>query len=279
MDRARIELYVESARARGVEKIAITEHLFRFREAYELLFSWWDDDPDGAPALAAAARSYWEDHVSGSVADYVREIEAAKSAGLPVLLGLEMDWLPGHEDELRRFLAPYDWDIVLGSVHWIGAWGFDQGAPSPNWPEWERRNVDASFAQYGGLLRELAASGLCDVLAHPDLPKLFGHRPSSFTPLHDAILDAATTGRCAVEASSAGYRKAIGEPYPALPMLERAHAVGLPITLASDAHTPEAVGDRFDDLAAWASRAGYEEFVSFRERRSSAHALAKSRSG
>src|SRR3990172_4008245 len=66
-----------------------------------------------APALASMADQYWRDHISGSIADYVRLVEEAKSAGVPVLLGLEMDWIHGREDELRRFLAPYDWDIVL----------------------------------------------------------------------------------------------------------------------------------------------------------------------
>lgn len=276
MNRARIELYVESAHAHGVETVAFTEHLFRFREAYELLEGWWYDDKDGDPALAAATKQYIEDHVSGTVADYVREIEAAKADGLPVLLGLEMDWLHGHGDELRRFLAPYDWDIVLGSVHWIGPWGFDEGPPSPQWDEWERRDIDQVHADYAGLLRELAASGLCDVLAHPDLPKLFGHRPPSFTPLHDAIVEAASSGGCAVEANARGYRKPIAEPYPAPPVLERARASGLAITLASDAHAPEQVGERFDELAAWVARAGYEEFTSFRERKPAAHALPRS---
>ena len=71
---------------------------------------------------------YWKDHVSGSVADYVRVVEEAKARGLPVLLGLEMDWLPGKGEELRAFLAPYDWDIVLGSVHYVGAFGIDDHA-------------------------------------------------------------------------------------------------------------------------------------------------------
>lgn len=273
MDRVRIERYVERARERGVETVAFTEHLFRFREALELLYGWWDDDKDGDPTLAAATKQYFEDEVSASVADYVREIEAAKAEGLPVLLGLEMDWIHGHEDELRRFLAPYDWDIVLGSVHWIGPWGFDHGPPSPHWDEWERRDIDMVHAEYAGLLRELAASGLCDVLAHPDLPKLFGHRPSSVTPLHDTIIEAAAGGPCAVEANSRGYRKPIGEPYPAPPVLERARAAGLPITLASDAHAPEEVGERFEELTRWVSQAGYKEFVSFRERKATVHAL------
>jgi histidinol-phosphatase (PHP family) len=272
MTRARIERYVEHARRNGVRQIALTEHLFRFREAFELLHGWWNDDASD-PALCAATEAYWRDHVSGAMADYARVVEDCKSAGLPVLLGIEMDWVPGRADELRRLLAPYDWDIVLGSVHWIGAWGIDLGPPSPSWAAWRRRDIDRTFTDYGALLRDLAASRLCDVLAHPDLPKLFGHRPTSFTPLHTAIVEAAQDGGCAVEVNSNGYRKPTGEPYPALPALERARAAGLSITLASDAHVAERVGQRFDDLVAWATRAGYGEYVSFEARRPVAHSL------
>ena len=275
MTRERIERYLAVARERGVERIAITEHLFRFREAFDLLYGWWDaGEPD--PALAAVTEAYWRDHVSGSVADYVRLIERAKADGLPVLLGLELDWLPGRAQDLRRFLAPYDWDIILGSVHWIGAWGFDHLTDPLFAREWERRDIDAVFADYAALLRDLAASGLCDVLAHPDLPKLAGHRPTSFTPLHGAIVEAAKGGNAAVELNANGYRRVVAEPYPALPVLEGARAAGLAITLASDAHEPERVGQRFDDLAAWAARAGYREFVSFEARQPTVHPLPAS---
>src|SRR3990172_6054415 len=273
MTMERIQRYVECALANGVEKIAITEHLFRFQEAYDVLHGWWEADA-AHPALVRATQAYWDDHISGTVRDYVRTVEQAKSAGLPVLLGLELDWLPGRADELQRFLAPYDWDIVLGAVHWIGAWGFDSLDEPASAAEWERRDIDNVFAGYAGLLRELAASGLCDVLAHPDLPKLAGHRPSSFTPLHTAIVEAARDGQCAVEVNSNGYRKPVAEPYPALPVLERAHAAGLPITLASDAHQPERVGQRFGDLATWAASAGYREYVSFVGQQAIAHPLS-----
>lgn len=270
--RERIEQYLEVARRRGVEQVAFTEHLFRFEEAYRLLYGWWDADRDH-PQLRATTAAYWRDHVSMSVADYVRTVEEAKSAGLPVLLGLEMDWLTGRADELRAFLEPYAWDIVLGSVHWIGAWGFDSASREPDAAEWRLRDIDGVYADYAALLRELASAGLCDVLAHSDLPKIFGHRPTSLTPLHDAIVEAAQAGGCAVEMNSHGWNKPCAEAYPAPPVLERARAAGLPITLASDAHQPERVGERFDDLAAIAARAGYEEFVSFRERRAVAHPL------
>jgi histidinol-phosphatase (PHP family) len=272
MTRERIEAYVDAARANGVERIAITEHLFRFQEAFDLLAGWWDIEEED-PALVKMTEGYWRDHISGSVADYVRLIEAAKSAGLPVLLGLEMDWVPGRAEDLRRFLAPYDWDIVLGSVHWIGAFGFDHLSDPLIVAEWERRDTDAIFADYSALLRDLAASGLADVLAHPDLPKIAGHPPTSVTPLHDAIIEAAREGHCAVEVNSNGYRRVMAEPYPSLNVLERAHTEGLPITLASDAHHPERVGLRFDDLTGFAAQAGYDAFVSFEGRRRASHPL------
>lgn len=278
MTRERIEEYLAAGHARGVTHIAITEHLFRFEEAYEMLGGWWDDDPD--PALAAAAQRYWRDHVSGSVADYVRLIESAKTAGLPVLLGLEMDWLHGREDALRAFLAPYDWDIVLGSVHYIGAWEFDISKKDAAgdaeyavfWDEWARRDTAAVWDDYAALVRDLAASGLVDTIAHPDLPKVSGHRPADETPLHRAIVEGASLHGTAVELNSNGIRRC-EEIYPSMPLLERARAAGLPITLGSDAHTPARAGAGFDDLIAWAKRAGYDEASWFVGRKRQPYAI------
>lgn len=267
MTLARIEEYVRVAEERGLAAICLTEHLFRFEEAYRALHGWWDADPD--PDLAALAAEYWKEHVSGTVADYVRVVEKAKSAGLPVRLGIEMDWLHGKEDELGAFLAPYDWDIVLGSVHYIGAWGFDD----PRFiDEWSRRDAASAWADYAALVRELAASGLTDVIAHPDLPKIFGHRPADETPLHDAIIEGASARGMAVELNSNGIRRC-SEIYPAMPVVRRAREHGLPITLASDAHYPERLGANFAELAEWAREAGYESAVAFEARKASTYSL------
>jgi histidinol-phosphatase (PHP family) len=267
MTRARIDEYVRAGAARGVTAVCITEHLFRFEEAYKMLHGWWDADPDAT--LASMVDEYWRDHISGSVADYVRLVEEAKSAGVPVLLGLEMDWIPGREETLRQFLAPYDWDIVLGSVHYIGAWGFDDPKFIDEWP---RRDVAGAWGDYAALVSDLAESGLVDALAHPDLPKVFGHRPHDETPLHDAILAGASVHGTAVELNSNGLRRC-KEIYPAMPLLERAHALGLPITLASDAHTPDRVGANFPELIEWARRAGYGEAQTFVRRKAEPYAL------
>jgi histidinol-phosphatase (PHP family) len=267
LDRRLLNTYAEAATANGLTEIAITEHLFRFREAYDLLAGWWDEDPN--PGLAAMVRRYWDDHVSMRLPDYVELIQTAKSDGLPLRLGMEMDWIPGKLEALQNLLAPYDWDIVLGSVHWIGAFGFDD---EEFLPEWDRRQADEVFKEYARLIGDLADSGLPDVLAHVDLPKLFGHQPSDMEAFHSALLAAAQRGSCALEINTNGLRKA-GGIYPDLALLRAARIAGIATTLASDAHTPDRLGAAFDVAVAHARQAGFTEFVSFAHRRRRSHGL------
>jgi histidinol-phosphatase (PHP family) len=261
VDRARIERYVECAHANGIDVVVFTEHLFRFCEAYDLLAGWWDADPD--PALAATTKAYWDDHVNLSLPDYVRLIEAAKSDGLSVRLGLELDWIPGRADDLRRLLAPYAWDCVLGSVHWLGAFLIDDEA---GLPEWRRRDVAAVWDEYGRFVEELADARLVDVLAHPDVVKVFGFRPPDESPLHARIVAAAARNGLALEINTNGLRKPVGELYPHPAMLRAARASGVPVTLASDAHVPERVGSSFAEARALATAAGYGRYVAYDRR-------------
>ncbi len=261
VDRALLDRYVEHARANGLDVIVITEHLFRFREAYALLEGWWDADPD--PRLAALSHAYWQDEVNLSLADYVRLIETAKAGGLPVRLGLEMDWIPGRADDLRRLLAPYAWDCVLGSVHQIGAFQIDHEGFID---EWDRRDVAAVWDEYVQCVDDLVDARLVDVIAHPDLPKVFGHRPAESASVHRRIVAAAVRGGVALEINTGGLRKRIAEIFPDEEMLRAAWAAGVPITLGSDAHTPERTGAAFTEAAALARSAGYDTYVTYEHR-------------
>jgi histidinol-phosphatase (PHP family) len=266
-NRALLESYVESANSTDVETVAITEHLFRFREAYDLLAGWWESDPN--PRLAAMTKRYWDDHVNLSLSEYVQLIESAKRDGLPLLLGMEMDWIPGRADLLRQILSPYDWDIVLGSVHWVGAFAFDD---PEQLDEWQRRDVDSVFQEYAELISELATSGLADVLAHPDLPKIFGYRPSDVGGFENSIVEAAVRGGCAIEINTNGLLKP-GGIYPSGGLLRAAYEAGVPTTLASDAHIAERVGDAFGTAVEHARAAGYEHWTSYRKRKRLVHDL------
>lgn len=260
----RLAAYCERAAAGGVTEIAVTEHLFRFAQADAVLGGFWDDDPD--PALRRTMAAYWADHAREDLDAYVEAALAAKGAGLPVVLGLEVDHYAGRMDKVAALLSGYPFDVLLGSVHWIGAWGFDDYEDPVVAGEWDRRGTEEAWRGYTDALEELAASGVCDVLAHPDLCKVTGRVPDVPGEFYDRMAEAARASGMAAEVSSAGWRKPVGEAYPAPELLRRFAARGVPVTTASDAHALPDVADRAGDLRALVRSAGYTELTAFRDR-------------
>jgi len=257
--------YCERAQAAGVTELAVTEHLFRFRQADALLGGFWDD-PGVSPALAESMARYWKFHATADLDAYVECALAAKDAGLPIVIGLEVDFYEGRMDTVAGLLAGYPFDALLGSVHWVGAWRFDDLDDPASMAEWSAREVDACWEAYTGAMEELAASRSCDVLAHPDLIKVAGHVPDAPAEWWDRLAEAAASSGMAAEVSSAGWRKPVGEQYPADGLLDRFVARGVPLTTASDAHRLEHVADRADDLRAVLAAAGAGTLQAYRGR-------------
>jgi histidinol-phosphatase (PHP family) len=239
--------YCARAQEAGVTELAVTEHLFRFRQADALLGGFWDDERVPA-ALGDSMAEYWKFHATADLDAYVECAQAAKAAGLPVVMGLEVDYYEGRMDAVAGLLAGYPFDVLLGSVHWVGGWRFDDLDDPVSMAEWSVRDVDACWESYTLAMEELAASGACDVLAHPDLIKVAGRLPAAPAEWWDRIAEAASASGMAAEVSSAGWRKPAAEQYPAVGLLERFVARGVPLTTASDAHRLEHVADRADDL-------------------------------
>ncbi|MGV8040630.1 MAG: histidinol-phosphatase HisJ family protein [Thermoanaerobaculaceae bacterium] len=226
--------YVEAALAAGLRSIAVTDHVPLF----------WLPEHERDSRLAMRLEE---------LPGYVEEVLALKAeyrGRIEVLLGIEADYVPGHEEGLRQLLAPYPFDLVLGSVHWLGGWLVD-GPSSVVRFERGPGEVDAIWHAYAGAVMAAAGSGLFDVLTHLDLPKKFGHRPSvPYAGRQAELVQAVAASRCAVELSSGGMRKPVGEPYPGLDLLRDLHAAGVPFVLSSDAHAPGEVGYRFSALRA-----------------------------
>ena len=109
--------YCDKAQAAGVEELAVTEHLFRFRQAEALLGGFWADD-GVPPALQKSMAEYWDFHATADLDAYVACAQEAKEAGLPVVIGLEVDFYPGRMDQVAALLGDYPFDVLLGSVHW-----------------------------------------------------------------------------------------------------------------------------------------------------------------
>ena len=259
-----VAAYCELAASRGITEIAVTEHLFRFTQAKERLGGFWDDLPGDAlrPGMAA----YWDHHARVDLDDYVEVVEAVKAAGLPVVLGLEVDYYKDRMDDVADLLDGYPFDVLLGSVHWLGTWRFDVLSDPQVLAEWDHRVIDQVWDEYTRAHEELAASGVCDVLAHPDLVKIAGRVPDVPDEFYDRITEAAVQSGMAAELSSAGWRKPVGEEYPAPPLLRRFVAQGVPLTTASDAHTLPDVAERADDLRGLLTAAGVHTLRGFRNR-------------
>ncbi|MDQ3756452.1 MAG: PHP domain-containing protein [Actinomycetota bacterium] len=257
--------YCDQAAEHGVSEIALTEHLFRFAQADSVLAGFWADDP--SPQLQETMASYWAEHAHADLDAYVAAVIDAKAAGLPVVLGLEVDYYPGRMDKVQRLLEGYPFDVLLGSVHWLGAWGFDDYEHPVVAAEWGTRAVEQVWDDYTRALVELADTGTVDVLAHPDLCKVTGRRPATPDEFYDRMAEAAARTGMAAEVSSAGWRKPVAEEYPAPPLLARFKARGVPVTTASDAHDQSTVAHRSHDLRAVLEAAGYTSLQAYRSRR------------
>jgi histidinol-phosphatase (PHP family) len=237
--------FLETALARGVHEIGFTEHVYYFRQTAEI----WD-----VP--------YMSERCVHDLDVYCDAVVEAKRAGLPVKLGLEVDYVGERQAQLAELLEPYPFDFLLGSVHWLDGQAVDM---SPG--VWEVMTVDEVWQAYADALCRLALSGTVDVLAHPDLAKIFGRRPEAalLAELHERMAVTVAAAGLAVEVSTAGLRKPVGELYPDHELLRACVAKGVPVTLASDAHEPELVGESFDQALLHARTAGCETVAVFAE--------------
>jgi len=254
----RIRLYAEHARVQGAREIGISEHCNRFAEFRPVM------EDVLSQAEGEELEAWYRLSFRESLDAYVEAVLRAKAEGLPVKLSIEVDYIPGKEKVTREILARYPFDYVIGSVHFIGTWGIDV-SPEIGWPE---ADVDRAYQEYFRLLEQAARSGLFDILAHPDLVKKFGHRPSyPLDELYDAVARAAKESGAAAEISSAGLYKPVGELYPAPGLLERFFDRGVPVTLGSDAHAPEHAGRGLHRAAKAAAEAGFRTVTRFDGRR------------
>lgn len=257
-----VESFVEQALANGADEVGFTEHFYRCTESASALGSFWDD---GGPSdLTESSEAYIASQRILSLGKYVEAIMAAKDRGLPVLLGLEVDFFPDTIDASLEILEPYPFDFLVGSTHWIGGWGLDLPFQTH---EFDRRGRRTSYEDYFAVETQLAASGAVDVLAHPDVIKkqgLFLDEPP--VDLYEVLAEAAGRSGVAVEVSTAGLYQPAGEMYPHDDLLARFFENGVPITVSSDAHLPEHCGRDRSRAIEQARSVGYTERVTFRNR-------------
>ncbi len=208
------------------------------------------------------------------LSEYVAKVQEARVThpALPIRLGLEVDFIPGHEPWIKEMSSCHDWDYFIGSVHYIsGKWDFDN---PKRLAEWAEHDVDEVWTDYFNRLANAAASGLFQIIGHPDLPKKFRHYPTrDITGLYLNFLAACESTGTAIELNTAGLRKDCAEIYPSREFLKLAKAANVQITFGSDAHATHEVGMNLDDAVTLAHECGYEKYCRFRRREKNVEAL------
>ena len=249
-----VDRYLAAAEEHGIAELGVSEHVYRF-----------------AQALAVWDHPFWKEQATDDLdayADFVRTT--------PLRLGIEADFIPGTEDRMASLLDGPDFDYVVGSVHFLGARAVDH----EGYDVWEAEgDPDRVWSRYFETLAEAARSGLFDILAHPDLVKIWGSdRPAPardprfyYEPAVEAIADSGI----AVEVSTAGLRKPVGEIYPSPAFAEMCVEVGAEFALSSDAHSPEQVGYGYEAAMAFLERLGVQRITVFERRNRRAEPIGR----
>jgi len=240
------ERYRESAQERGIAELGVAEHIYRFTAALDV----WQ-------------HPLWVDNAVDDIdryCDFVRDQTDLK-------LGIEADFIPGREERMRALLEQRDWDYVVGSIHFLAEGALDYA----KYDVWNSaRSADHVWKTYFTWLGEAAASGMFDILAHPDLVKHWGRqRPWPEKDLrfyYDLAMEQIAESGVAIEVSTAGLRKPVGEIYPAPAFLEMVVDAGNPIALSSDAHTPEQLGFEYERALELLESVGVTELAVFERR-------------
>ena len=198
----------------------------------------------------------------------VMDAKARYTDKIDILFGYEVDYLEGHMDD--RVLDA-DVDYLIGSVHFIDEWGFD----NPEFiGQYRHEDIDVIWQRYFDQVEAMAKTNRFDIVGHFDLIKVFKFMPKAdIVTLASGALDAVAAAGMTMEINVAGYRKPIAEAYPSPALLKAAHERGIPVTFGSDAHTPAQIGLFRNEAETLARSVGYRECVYFRDRKRFAVAL------
>jgi len=193
----------------------------------------------------------------------IEELKSNNHSPVEIKFGAEIDYIPGKETEIEALINSLPLDYVIGSVHFIGDWNFDT---SPK--QFKGKNIEELYEKYFNLLTEAAKTGLYDILGHADLIKKFDHRLES-TPvdMYRQVIEAAKEYDMVIELNTNGRNKPCKEFYPDICFMELCREYDIPVMINSDAHTPNQVGQYFDDAVKLLKGIGYSETATFSNRK------------
>ena len=238
-----IDLYLEEALRKGIKEVGIVDHLYRFHESKV----YYEKYVNISDSKLGRLQKEWLDQVRVvSLYDFTKSIEEAKERwskrGVTLKLGIEADYFIGCEEELKELLALGDFDYVIGSVHFLNGWGFD----NPDTKEYfEEHDLHILYDTFFKTVESAVRSELFDIIAHLDNIKVFNYRLDENEQLsyYKKIARALVETNTATEINAGlYYRYPVREMCPSPLYLQVLAKHGVPITISSDAHYPNDLG-------------------------------------
>lgn len=262
-----LDLYRERAKELGLVHVGIVDHLYRFKEFkpyFEQHMHLGDDE------LGQMQRTWLDQVCTDSIDDFVEFIVQQQpiweADGILLKLGIEADYFSGGETVLAPMIERYPWDHVIGSVHFVNGWGFDNPQTQERFRGEELLSL---YRQQFQVVEEAISSGLFNIVAHLDNLKVFGYRPAEeeLLPYYQRIARLLQQHGTATEINTGlYYRYPVKEMCPSYSFLQVLREHGVPITTSSDSHFPDHLGSYLDEARQTLIHAGYREIVTFDKR-------------
>lgn len=240
-----LDLYLKKAKQVGLKEVGIVDHLYRFKETKDYFEKALNlDEADSIGKLQA----YWLKSVMTEKLDeFIDTITCAKKRwqkdGVSLRLGIEADYFVGQERELESLLDGKPWDYVIGSVHYVDGWGFDNPQTVDYFETFDLEELYSSFYE---TVEQMICSSLFDFVAHLDNLKVFNYKVNNASfnqKWYERIANALKETNTATEVNAGlYYRYPVHEMCPSKDFLTTIINKGVPITLSSDSHFPDDLG-------------------------------------
>ena len=219
---------VEAADAAGLEGIGLTDHCtISSRER---------------PATVRSVYGFNLDLTYERRREAIEAQREREDLSVEIYDGVEMDYDPRDEAEIREFLAEAEFEYTIGSVHAVD--GLNVQVPS-NFAEMSDAERDAIVDDYFDNLVSLIESELFDVAAHLDLiertPALRGR---ATTDHYERVAAALADSRTITEINAGRAVADAAIVHPAESFLEVLREYDVAVTIGSDSHRPAEIGDR-----------------------------------
>jgi len=231
--------YVKIACDRGFAEIGVSDHFHPEEPEYSMSYE--------------------------KLAEYVKSVQLFKGrTDFSVKLGIELDFIPSLKRKIAEVVKMYPFDYVIGSLHFINDWGFDEPQYILEYKKWD---IVKLYETYFDLVQQCAKSGFFDIIGHIDAIKIFGYKPKAdMTNVFLNTVEVLKDSEVCVEVNTSGLRRPCREIYPSKAFLKICFDNEIPITLGSDAHKPQDLGNNFDQALRLIREVGYEKIARFTRR-------------